>query len=80
MANFGSAISTFDKIFSETFKSIFFILICLENTDIKKEKTIIRPKKNTIFLFMCKKKIQINSSILINHEYELFPMVFFYHR
>ena len=46
MANFGSAISTFDKIFSETFKSIFFILICLENIIIKKEKTIIRPKKN----------------------------------
>ena len=80
MANFGSAISTLDNIFSETFKSIFFILICLENIIIKKEKTIIRPKKNTIFLFMCKKKIQINSSISINHEYELFPMVFFYHK
>ena len=59
MANFGSAISAFDKIFLETFKSIFFILICLENTDIKKEKTIIRPKKNIIFLFMCKKKFKL---------------------
>ena len=59
MANFGSAISTFDKIFSETFKSIFFILICLENIIIKKEKTIIRPKKIIIFLFMCKKKFKL---------------------
>ena len=59
MANFGSAISAFDKIFLETFKSIFFILICLENTNIKKEKIIIRPKKNIIFLFMCKKKFKL---------------------
>ena len=59
MANFGSAISTFDKIFLETSKSIFFILICLENIIIKKEKTIVRPKKNIIFLFMCKKKFKL---------------------
>ena len=55
MANFGSAISTFDKIFSETFKSIFFILICLENIIIKKEKTIISPKKNIFFYLYVKK-------------------------
>ena len=44
MANFGSEISTFEKIFSETFKSIFLILICLDKIIIKKEQTIIRPK------------------------------------
>ena len=55
MANFGSAISTFDNIFSETFKSIFFILICLENIINKNEKTIIRPKK-ILFFYLCVKK------------------------
>ena len=59
MANFGSAMSTFDVIFPETFKSIYFILICLENTNIKKQNTIIRPIKNIIFLFICKKKFKL---------------------
>ena len=55
MANFGSVISTFDKILSEISKSIFFILICLENINIEKDKTIIRPKK-ILFFYLCVKK------------------------
>ena len=62
MANFGSAISTFDKIFLETFKSIFFILICLQK--------IANNVNNQFSDNLCYRADKLIDKILINIELE----------